>query len=150
MAKITLSNKAILYLRIVTIICYLWVATYLILGFGYPDFTCAHAPVLASYADNFIWLSFVNLGSSLSAQILASDIRYTKLPDEVPGKESGVDSAQERAGLESAFGRYDRYVLASFGFLTTLVVGAWVHQVTVGMAVDCTQWKAAANGNGLQ
>ncbi|KAI7346749.1 hypothetical protein D0862_10424 [Hortaea werneckii] len=150
MLKIKLSGSAIFYLWVPTITLLLYVLTALTLAFGFPDFTCAHAPFLTLWADNFLWLCFVNTGVHVSASILDSNIRYTELPDELPDPESDEDSLGQRAELESAFGRYDRYILASAVFLITFLVTPWVRLATVGMVVDCTQWKAAANGGGLQ
>ncbi|GAB1741200.1 hypothetical protein NU219Hw_g6442t1 [Hortaea werneckii] len=159
MAKIKLSDHATLCFWIFNVACVLWIATNLILGFGFPDFTCAHVPALASYADNFLWLSFMNLGGSLSAEIFVSGLRYGELPaaDQeqlLPGKEKEEEDEQdrirERSGWTDHFGRGDRYALAALVLLWTLILGPLVRLATKGMAVDCTQWNAAANGIGVQ
>ncbi|KAI7463845.1 hypothetical protein KC357_g8102 [Hortaea werneckii] len=152
MAKIQLSDRAVSYLGILTIVLCLCEAIALTVAFGFPDFTCAHVPALAPWADNFLWLAFLNAGFTLGNWIRDSDIRYTKLPDDLPEKEleSNRDSLRERAELESAYGRYDRYLLATAVYLTTFLLGYYVHKATVGTTVCCTQWKAAANGDGLQ
>ncbi|KAI7505708.1 hypothetical protein KC347_g7900 [Hortaea werneckii] len=114
MAQIKLSDRAVLYLWILTIILYLCPAIALTLAFGFPDFTCAHVPALAPWADNFLWLAFLNAGLLLGNWIRDSDIRYTKLPDtELPVKGSDEESLRERADLERACGRYDRLLLAA-------------------------------------
>ncbi|KAI7301777.1 hypothetical protein KC315_g16445 [Hortaea werneckii] len=114
MAKIQLSDRAVSYLGILTIVLCLCEAIALIVAFGFPDFTCAHVPALAPWAENFLWLAFLNAGFTLGNWIRDSDIRYTKLPDtELPIKGSDEESLRERADLESAFGRYDRLLLAA-------------------------------------
>ncbi|KAI6907056.1 hypothetical protein KC318_g5082 [Hortaea werneckii] len=151
MAKTTHSNKAELILWIIIIILTLSIVTALTLAFGFPDFTCAHVPALATWADNFLWCAFVNLGSEIAFLILISGMRYPEDPDQLPSKESDKDSLRrQKWDPLSRFGRYDRYALACSVYLITIVAGTWVRQVTMGMAVDCTQWKAAANGGGLQ
>ncbi|GAB1733242.1 hypothetical protein NU195Hw_g8450t1 [Hortaea werneckii] len=152
MAKIKISERAVFYLGILTIILYLCDAIALTLAFGFPDFTCAHVPALAPWADNFLWSAFLATGFTLGNWILDSDIRYTKLPDPLPEKEleSNQDSLRERAELESDFGRYDRYLLATSVYLTTFLLGWHVYKATVGTVVCCTQGKAAASGDGLQ
>ncbi|KAI7084098.1 hypothetical protein KC356_g7032 [Hortaea werneckii] len=150
MAKIQLSDRAVFYLGILTIILNLCPAIALTLAFGFPDFTCAHVPALAPWADNFLWLAFLNAGLLLGNWIRDSDIRYTKLPDtELPVKGSDEESLRERADLERACGRYDRLLLAAVVYVTTFVAGWWVYKATVGTVVCCTQWKAAADGDGL-
>ncbi|KAI6826885.1 hypothetical protein KC367_g957 [Hortaea werneckii] len=123
-------------LWIINTILGIWLCIAFSLIFAHPEFTCAHVPALAIYANDLLTPFFTVLGPVLLALYISS-VEYT-------------DRQQQPHVTYSLRKLFDtpecRYGLILTGLLISLVVGPWASLIQRTKPLDCAAWN---NGTAL-